>query len=106
MENKEYTTTGGQKFVIKAFVTARDMRVLKGMYMEMANFDDKGGQSFNVNAEKANAVEDKTIELVVVSLNGATEGIVELLMELPAKDYDEIFEKVQEVTGLDKKKEN
>ena len=106
MENKEYTTIGGHKFVIKEFVTARDMRVLKGMYMEMAKFDDKGGQTFNVDAEKANAVEDKTIELVVVSLNGDTEDVVALMMDLPANDYNEIFEKVQEVTGFDKKKEN
>ncbi len=106
MENKEYTTTGGHKFVLKEFVTAKDMRVLKGMYMEMANFDNKGGQTFNVDADKVNAVEDKTIELVVVSLNGSTEGVIALMMELPASDYNEIFEKVQEVTGLDKKKEN
>jgi len=106
MENRELKTTSGRVVILKEFITARDMRVLKGMYMEMASFDQKGASSFKVDAKKANEIEDKTIELVVISIDGTTEGIVELMMELPAKDYNEIFEAVQEVTGLDKKKEN
>ena len=106
METREHTTAGGVKVVLKEFVTARDMRALKGMYMEMANFDQKGTPTFKVDPKKVDEIEDKTIELVVISVNGATEGIVEKLMELPATDYNEIYALVQEVTGMDKKKEN
>ena len=106
METKELTTAGGHTVVLKSFVTARDMRVLKDMYLAVAKFDQKGGEIFDIDIEKANEIENKTLELVVVSLDGGTEGILEKLLDLPSRDYNEIFEQVQEVTGFDKKKEN
>ncbi len=106
METKEITTTGGHKAVIKSFITARDMRVLKDMYLAVAKFDTKSSEVFDVDIEKASEIEDKTLELVIVSLNGETEGLIEKLLDLPAKDYGEIFEEVQGVAGFDKKKEN
>ncbi len=107
MENsKDFETRGGHKVVLKEFVTARDMRTLKDMYMAVAKFDQKGGEVFDVDVDKANEIENKTLELVVISLDGATEGIMEKLLDLPASDYTEIFDQVQSVAGFDKKKEN
>ncbi len=106
MDTTNFETKGGRKVVLKSFVTARDMRVLKDMYLAVAKFDQKGGEIFDVNVEKANEIENKTLELVVVSVDGETEGIIEKLLDLPAHDYNEIFEEVQKVAGFDKKKEN
>ncbi|KKM92198.1 hypothetical protein LCGC14_1220860 [marine sediment metagenome] len=106
METKEITTTGGHKAVIKSFITARDMRVLKDMYLAVAKFDGKGGEIFDVDVAKANEIENKTLELIVVSLDEKTEGLIEELLDLPAADYNEIFDAVQGIAGFDKKKEN
>lgn len=100
------TTAGGHKVVLKEFVTARDMRVLKDMYLAVAKFDQKGGEVFDINVEKANEIENKTIELVVVSVDGVAEEVIEKMLDLPVTDYNEIFEAVQEVAGMDKKKES
>lgn len=106
MENTTIKTQTGHEVIIKSFITARDMRVLKDMYLAVAKFDPKGGEIFDIDAKKAGDIENKTLELVVVAVNGVTEGIVDLLLDFPSSDYNEVFEAVQAITGLDKKKES
>ena len=106
METKTIKTQSGREVVLRTFITARDMRILKALYLAVAKFDVKGGEVFDVDAKKAEEIENKTLELVVVSVDGDKEGIVEKLLEFPSSDYNEVFEAVGEVTGLDKKKEN
>lgn len=93
MENSniEFKTALGTEIVLRPYITGRQAEILTEVTGE--------------TTEKKNiALSHKTIELVVVSVNGKSDKVVEDILDLPFADYIEITEKVQEVaTG--KKKE-
>ena len=91
MENITFKTAGGVEVVLKAYITGRQAETLT----------DATGET----PEKKNlAIMHKGMELVVVSINGSTEDILNKVLDLPFADYTEVAEKVAEI-ALGKKKE-
>ena len=105
METKEITTPAGKvKVVLKAFITGRDMRALKDIYLKVGKVDATGTTITDIDPEMANQAENKSLELVVQSVNGEAEGVVEKILDMPSEDYTFIMEAVNEVAGFAKKK--
>ncbi|KKM78980.1 hypothetical protein LCGC14_1354470 [marine sediment metagenome] len=104
MENTTLKTTNGREIVLKAYITARELRELKALYLAVAKFDPKSGEVFDIDPKKAEEIENKTIAMVVVSIDGKEDRILETILDMPIVDYNEIMEKMNDATGLDKKK--
>lgn len=104
MQNKEFTSEGGHKIVIKPFITLAENRTINDTLiggMETGPDGKANPISFN-NAR--NKTQDKTFEIVVVSVDGKTDNIVQEILSLPKLDAQEVIKMVDEVTS-DKKKE-
>ena len=91
-ENVTIKTTGGHEVVIKPFITGREAVSLGDITAE--------------TVEKRNvAILHKTIEIMVVSVDGKKENCLSDVLDLPFKEYMEVNEKVQEMsTGKKKEK--
>lgn len=91
----------GHKIVIREYLTARQARPIEESSVAEGNTKPGGG----LTSKGLLAVQDKSIEAVVVSLDGSEENILERLLDLPQLTYNKVREAVTSViAGEDKKK--
>ena len=102
---KEFTTTEGVKIVAKTYLTGREANEIESVYTKDAKVNMSGGDvkvdGFNPNSTFE--ATKKTIELLVVSVNGSIENVVDTVLDLPKSQFDEIVSFLNSLT--DKKKE-
>ncbi len=94
------TPVGKQQIEIKTYITGREKRDLTNIYLS---------GDINFNTESQNIVDkaqDLALQLIVVSIDGNIEGIVESILNMRSEDYDFIVKKVDEIqrgTSAEKK---
>lgn len=93
------------KIELKEYITGRDMRALKDIYLKIGKIDPLGQGVTDINPEVANQAENKSIELVVISIDDNKEGILEKILDMPSEDYTFVMGKINEVAGFSKKNE-
>ncbi|MBI5071836.1 hypothetical protein HZB93_03030 [Candidatus Falkowbacteria bacterium] len=96
MQNEQITfkTKSGQnEVVLKPFITAREMRSLKAIYYDADENKAKGKKMSEIMTE----LENKTIELFIILLNGENVNILERMENLPEQEFKEIYEKINEL---------
>lgn len=103
MENKTIKTKNGHEAIVKADMTAGDFRQLKSEWFKDLQMEATGAKDADVKITgmKGTTIEDvenKAIELMVVSLDGSSENILKRLLDLPVADYSDILEAVREAT--------
>ena len=59
--------------------------------------DEEVKQEMNA-ADTIEEAENKSIEVVVVSVNGKTEGIIDLILDMKGDDYDFVKKEVENVS--------
>jgi hypothetical protein len=103
-ETKKVKTKGGFEIEYYSYATGREYNQIQDIYLKDAKMTMIGNDikidGFNPIAETE--VNKKTIELLVVSLNGVAENIVDRIMDLPYHDYNEITEILGDVSGKKK----
>lgn len=91
----EFTTTRGTRVTLKEFITGRESRVLEAAYLDMP--DDMK------QSEKINHVNDELIRMVVLSVNGTTDNLLDQVLNMCNEDTYEILGKIKEITSNKKK---
>jgi hypothetical protein len=85
-----------------AYLTGREAAEIKAIMlsslkMTMSDLESKkvdmGGLSGEVLAQQ----ERKTLETLLVSVNGEVENAVEKLLDLPSTEYDAVLKKIEEI---------
>lgn len=101
-ETVEFKTKSGENTVVlHTYLTRRERRAIKNALFggkEIA-VDGKNDIKASVSMELTDKAEDETFKLMVVSLNGSEENILERLLELPDTEADEIKAKIDELTS-------
>lgn len=93
------------KVVIKAWITGREKRILtrrilSGMKVDM----DVGSAGGEVQAKEIDMgavmedAENKAIEIIVVSVNGKTEGILDAVLDMRDKDYQFVKKEINKIS--------
>jgi hypothetical protein len=101
-ETKEFTTPGGHKVILCTYLTGREAKELKAiMYADLKinATEAASGKSAlsDIPVTFVLAQEDKAIELLVVSLDGVTENVVDKLGDLPEPDYNAVIAEIQKI---------
>src|SRR3954463_9082291 len=94
----ELATTNGHTVVLRDYITGAENRQIKAIYINTRNIGD--------TADAAKVIfdaEDKTLELVVVSVDGKTENVAAEVMALPVADQREVADEVTEIVEGKKK---
>jgi len=91
---------------LKEYITQKDDRDIRKPLYDNVNVNDAGEMS-GLKGSMAFQMEDKCIEVIVVSLDGSGENILQRALELPAKDYQALMKEVNNVfNGIDDEKKN
>lgn len=95
-ETYEITTPiDKKKIVLKRWLTGGEIREIRNEYVKAAAM--RGGDITKPSPEVINAGDDKLIELIVVSVDGKTENIVQEILSLKSIDYDFVMSELNRV---------
>jgi len=103
--NKIITKESKIEVEFYTFITGGEMRQIQDIFLADAEFSvqDKGQSSMNaIKANLMNVAQDKTFELMILSVGGIKENVAEEMSKLPLKDYDEIVTALNEITNIKK----
>lgn len=101
-ETVEFTTTSKKnKVLLNTYLTRRERRDIKNALFggREISVDGKNDVKASVSMADTDVAEDKTFELVIVSLNDSKENILERMLELPDEEAGEIKDKIDELTN-------
>lgn len=96
------TTSGGHEIVLKEEINAREFIELRDVWLNKAKITGSGVDDVGFAGITGSMVKDhenKSIEIVVVSVDEKTENIFDEVMKLSATDYQEIVAEVQKITS-------
>lgn len=96
---------GGHDFVFKTYLTGREFNEIQRIYLSSAkiNMVGNGGPSINsFSAEVELDATKKTLEMLVVSMDGSTENIVDRIEDLPNEVYQLVVANINEAAGKKK----
>lgn len=99
-ETLTLTTKNNHKIVYCSYATGREAREIEAKYLSAVEVDMTGGQP---NFKKLDTsapfqAEKVAIGLLVKSIDGKTENIVDLALDLRQEDYEQLVAAINEVT--------
>jgi hypothetical protein len=98
----EYTLKSKNHIIIfNEYLTGREKRIIKNAIWtgKSMQIKDGKGESDAVPMEQLDLPTDKTIELMVMSIDGSDKDILQRILDLRDRDYDDVLEKIEELTG-------
>ncbi|MCK4686647.1 MAG: hypothetical protein KAT66_00795 [Candidatus Lokiarchaeota archaeon] len=100
-ETKEITTPiGKHKVILKSYITVKEEREIKSIFLDGMRLETNGitSKTQKIDARKLTEdAENKSIEMVVVSIDGKT-NVVEIILEMHSKDGNFILSEIDKVT--------
>jgi len=90
-----------QKVEVKEYATGRELREISNAMLDGVNYHYEGTKvkSDSVPYSKADAQQDKTIEIMVVKLADDDKKILDRVLDLPKKDFNFIKNMINEATA-------
>ena len=106
MQNRETKEIqiGDHKVVLKTYATGREYNEIQKVVFGSAKINIVGGapQFNSVSAEIAIESDKKAIEMLVVSIDGKTENILDTILDLRQDVYAKVVEEVNDILGKKK----
>jgi len=102
---KQIETPNKFTVVVKTYATAREFEMIQQCYMAGASMKlvGKTPQIDNFDPKSDFEAQKKTIEMLVVSINGSTDNLVNVMLDdMPKEDYDVIMGELNELSGKKK----
>lgn len=99
-ETNTLTTKNGRVIVYKTYATGREARAIEQKYLGSAEFEMQGGTP-NFKKMDMSApfeAEKETIKLLVESIDGKTENVVEMALDMRQEDYEHLVAVLNDVT--------
>lgn len=106
MRETKKIKVGENEIEIKTYLTGGEARQIQNVFLEGMKIGISDGKADidNIDAKLANSAQDKAIEMVVVSINGKTE-VLEEVLNLPKNEFDKLIVEIDRVqSGLEEKK--
>ncbi len=97
---KKELVIGNHKVVVHTYVTGRELRDIESAMMNKLEMSQKDGSQEIVGFKGSMLADrqDRQIKAVVVSVDGKSEKIIDLVLELPAVESEQILDYVKEIT--------
>ena len=95
---KTTTPVGCKIDELKDWITGREEREINNILLSSAQFDAHGMKGFD--ASTTIKADDNAFEIIVKSVDGATDDLLNRILDLHSKDYAFVKEKVNEVRGI------
>lgn len=108
MNEREYkeivTPIDGHKLKIKAWLTGRERREIRSVLLSGVSFsatDDAENPvpDYKFDGKSLDIMQDKSIENIVVEVNGKTENVLNDILDMKEKDYEFVIKEIDKVTS-------
>lgn len=101
-ETKTVKTPGGHDLVLKTYLTGRESNELKSLLFSSVKINSSDAEAGNVaigdiSGQLVLDQERKSIELLVVSLDGTAEGATDRILDLPEAEYAAVVEEINKI---------
>jgi len=84
--------------VLKAWITGRDKRTLRNIFLGGMKIGNSGQAESKAEPSKLiEEAEDRAMELIVVSVNGKKEKVIDAILAMKAQDYDFVIAEINKV---------
>ena len=107
------TPISNQEVIIKTWLTGRERRAIRSVYLDtlevkgeediVANSSEesekKVGATYAITGELLNKAQDKQIETIIISIDGITEGLVDIVLDMRDEDMDSIMEEISKIVS-------
>lgn len=90
------TPIDSHELVLKTYLTGRESRIIQNVFIGTQNIDPENPQA-RVSGELIDQANDKAIELIVVSFDKVSEGVVEKVLDLKKPDYDFVMKEINAI---------
>lgn len=102
-ETKKITTKNGNVIEVFSYITGKDVREYQRALFGSLKLSTGGAEINGVQTPKIDEIpasillelDSKMIELLVVSVDGVKENVVEKVIELKAEDYNELINELR-----------
>lgn len=111
-ETYDFTTSSGVVVKIKSDITGREKRAIDHVLFSEQSFALKSveNQEFDISGSILEKYNESIVTQLIVSVGEKVDAVLDAVLDLPAKDCQEIFTEVQrkfqELSGNVKKKNN
>jgi hypothetical protein len=99
-ETKPIVTSNSHTVTLKTYITGREQREISAVFLRDVAMTQAGKEAAlsGFKGTLIHEAENKALELVVVDLDSSPDDLVNRILELPAQDYQDIVNAVNEVT--------
>ena len=99
-EKKTAITPSGHKVEMYTYSTGREAREIEGAYLKNCKMEMVAGSPTlkEIDLSAQSTAEDAMIKLLVVSVNGSNDNILDKVLDMEKVDYDAIIKELNEVT--------
>lgn len=103
-EIKTIKTPNGHEVEMYTYITGREMRDIQNIFLEKTTMSVKGKQAemSAIPANLSSRAEDKTISLLVVSVDGQMGNSAKFVGDLRLEDYDAVMKELNSMTSVKK----
>ncbi len=105
MERETITfSVGKHQIVAKSYATAREHQAIQRTLLRDAKFDISAGAQKVTDFDPTVMFEmqEELVRQLVVSVDGVTEGLVDICFELPSEDFDALVTALDEIVSKKK----
>jgi hypothetical protein len=90
------TPVGKKKIVIKSWLTGREKRLIQSVFIDDTEF--QGGE-YKISGKKLTEAQDKTIETMVISVDGDSNKVLEKILDMNSEDFDFILVEINKISS-------
>ena len=108
-ETKEIVTPiGAIKVVLKSWLTGRESREIRSVLLDNVDFSavpkDANQESdlvpdYKIKGSVLEEAQDKAFETVIVSVDGKTEKVADIVLDMRDEDFDFVVKEIDKITG-------
>jgi len=93
------TPKGKLKVELKKWLTGGEKRNITNGLLANTTFNSANLKEFDLKGDMLSKIQDASIENVVISIDGKTEDILKMVLDLRSEDYEFILNECTIVTG-------
>jgi hypothetical protein len=101
-QTQKLTAPSGKEFEVKTYMTARERNELRNVLLQSFTANPNTGETKvgEINGELLEKSERKSIELALISYDGATENILDRILDGSPEDYDFIVAEANKLANF------
>jgi hypothetical protein len=101
-ETKLFITPNSHQVLLHTYLTGREASALKSILlsslkMTMSDMESKKVDMGGISGETLAEQERKTLEFLIVSVDGSAENAVEKFLDLPSSEYDAVLKEIENI---------